>query len=191
MSVYDSSELRKGMKITMDGAPFLIVESQFVKPGKGQAFTRTKMRNMITGSIYERTFKQGEKFDKADLEERQMQYLYMEGEHFVFMDTVSYEQIRLSPEQLGENKYYLLDNTLCDILLFDSRPIGVTAPIFVELKVKSTEPGFKGDTSSNASKPAIMETGLEVGVPLFVNEGETLRIDTRTGEYVERVNTKK
>lgn len=183
----DTSDLRKGTKVTIDGAPFVVIDFQFVKPGKGQAFTRTKMKNMITGAVLERTYKQGEKFEKADLEERQMEYLYPEGDVYVFMDQKTFDQVRLTPEQLGENKFYLLDNLVCDVLLFDGRPIGITPPVFVELKVTATEPGFKGDTSSGASKPATMQTGLSISVPLFINEGELLRVDTRTGEYVERV----
>ena len=183
----DTSDIRKGLKVTFDGVPYVFIDFQFVKPGKGQAFTRSKLRNMLTGAVIERTFKQGEKFDKADIEERQMQYLYIEGDKYVFMDTGNYEQTYLSAEQLGDNKFYLLDNTNCDILLFEGRPIGVTPPIFVELKVTETEPGFKGDTSGNTTKQAKLETGLSVAVPLFINEGETLKIDTRTGEYVERV----
>ena len=183
----DTSDIRKGLKITLDGVPFVFVDFQFVKPGKGQAFTRSKLRNMLTGAVIERTWKQGEKFDKADIEERQMQYLYPEGDKYVFMDTGNYEQFYLSVEQLADNKYYLLDGTMVDILLFEGRPIGVTPPIFVELKVTETEPGFKGDTSGNTTKIAKMETGLQINVPLFVNQGETLKIDTRTGEYVERV----
>ena len=185
--MYDTSDIRKGLKITIDGVPFVFIDFQFVKPGKGQAFTRTKLRNMLTGAVIERTWKQGEKLEKADIEERQMQYLYPEGDKFVFMDTGNYEQFFLSEEQIGDNKFYLLDSTMVDILLFEGRPIGVTPPIFVELKVVETEPGFKGDTSGNTTKPARLETGLTVNVPLFVNEGETLKVDTRTGEYVERV----
>jgi len=185
--MYDTSDIRKGVKITMDGNPYVVVDFQFVKPGKGQAFTRTKLRNMITGNVVDRTFKTGEKLEKADLEERQMQYLYLEGEHYVFMDTSTYEQVRLNHAQMADNKHYLQDGMLVDVLLFEGNPIGVTPPIFVELKVTSTEPGFKGDTSGGTTKPATLETGLLVQVPLFVNEGETLRIDTRTASYVERV----
>lgn len=185
--MYDTSDIRKGLKITIDGVPFVFVEFQFVKPGKGQAFTRSKMRNMISGSIMEKTWKQGEKFPRADLEERQMQFLYKEGEDFVFMDTGNYEQIQLGADQMADTAEYLLDGTMVDILLFEGRAIGITPPTFVELKVVETEPGFKGDTSGNTGKPATMNTGLKVQVPLFVNEGETIRIDTRTGEYVERV----
>ncbi|MEZ4256011.1 MAG: elongation factor P [Polyangiales bacterium] len=188
--MYDTSDIRKGLKVTIDGQPYNVVYFQFVKPGKGQAFTRTKLKNMVTGNVLERTFKSGEKLEKADLEAREMQFLYKEGESFVFMDNTSYEQLHISAEQLGDNQYYLLDNTTVEVLLYEGRPIDVTPPVFVELKVISTEPGFKGDTSGNPSKPARMETGLVVNVPLFINEGETLKIDTRTGEYSERVNRK-
>ena len=182
----DTTDLRKGFKLVIDRQPYIVVESQFVKPGKGQAFFRTKMKNMMTGSTLERTYKSGEKLDKADTEERTMQYLYAEGDVRVFMDTTNYEQIRLSNEQLGDNVYYLLDGTEVDVMFFEGKPIGVTPPTFVELEVVSTEPGFKGDTSSNTTKPAELETGMVVNVPLFVNQGDRLKIDTRTGEYVER-----
>ena len=141
----------------------------------------------MTGAVIDRTFKSGEKVEKADTEERTMQYLYPEGDSRVFMDTQSYEQITLTNEQLGENVYYLLDGTQVDIMLFEGRPIGVSPPTFVELVVTETEPGFKGDTSSNTTKPATLETGLQVSVPLFVDTGDKLKIDTRTGAYVERV----
>ena len=183
----DTTDIKKGFKMLIDGAPFAVVDHQFVKPGKGQAFVRTKLKNMITGAVLDRTFKSGEKLDKADTEERTMQYLYPEGDVYVFMDTETYDQMRLTGEQLGENVHYLLDNMEIDVMLFEGRPIGVTPPTFVELEVIETEPGFKGDTSSNTTKPAKLQTGLEVQVPLFVNAGEKLKIDTRTGTYVERV----
>jgi elongation factor P len=186
--MYDTSDIRKNLKITMDGVPFVVVDFQFVKPGKGQAFTRTKMRNMMTGNVIERTFKSGEKLTPADLEERQMQYLYPEGTDYVFMDQSSYEQMNISSEQLGEGRFFLQDNTVVSVLLFSGRPIGITPPTFVEMKVVETEPGFKGDTASNTTKAAKLETGFSVQVPLFVNEGDVLKVDTRTGEYVERVN---
>jgi len=184
--MYETSDFRKGLKVQIEGVPFEIVYFQFVKPGKGQAFTRTKMRNMISGTILERTFKSGEKLEKADLEERQMQYLYPEDGFYVFMDTTSYEQLRLSPEQLGENKYYLLDNLMCSVLVFNEKAIGVTPPNFVELEIVETEPGFKGDTSGGTTKPAKCSTGLEIQVPLFINQGEIVKVDTRSGEYAER-----
>lgn len=183
----DTTDIKKGFKIVIDGVPFTFIEFQFVKPGKGQAFVRSKLRNMLTGSVLERTWKSGEKFDKADVEELQMQYLYPEGDGRVFMDTQTYDQLTLSNEQLGETAFFLLDGTLVDVLFFSGRPIGVTPPTFVELVVVETEPGFKGDTSGNVQKPARLSTGLQVTVPLFVNEGDKLKIDTRTSEYVERV----
>lgn len=185
--MYDTSDLRKNLKIVIDGAPYTVVESQFVKPGKGQAFTRTKLKNLITGAVLERTFKSGEKLEKADMEERQMQYLYPEGDQYVFMDTGTYEQLSFSGEQLGDTPAYLQDGMMVDVLFWSDRPIGVTPPMFVELEVVDTEPGFKGDTSSNVMKPATVSSGKIVQVPLFVNQGDVLKIDTRTGEYVERV----
>ena len=183
----DTGDIKKNFKILLDGAPWAVVEHQFVKPGKGQAFIRTKLKNMITGNVIDRTYKSGEKLDKADTEERTMQYLYAEGEDFVFMDNETYDQMRITKEQLAENVFYLLDNMEVDVMLFEGRPIGVTPPTFVELECVETEPGFKGDTSSNTTKPATVSTGLTVNVPLFVNQGDVLKIDTRTGDYVERV----
>lgn len=185
--MYETSDIKKNLKIQIDGSPYAVVEFQFVKPGKGTAFTRTKLKNMITGAVLERTFRTGEKLEPADMAERQMQFLYKEGESFVFMDTSSYDQLHLSAEQLGDSQFYLIDGLMVDVLLFNDRPIGVTPPNFVELKVIETEPGFKGDTSSNTTKPAKLETGLEVQVPLFVEQDEVLKIDTRTGSYSERV----
>jgi elongation factor P len=184
--MYETSDIRKGLKVQMEGTPYEVIYFQFVKPGKGQAFTRTKLRNMISGAVLERTFKSGEKLEKADLEERTMQYLYPEDGFYVFMDTGTYDQMRLSEQQLGDNKYYLIDGLMCSVLIYNDAAIGVTPPNFVELEVIETEPGFKGDTSGNTTKPAKFATGLEVQVPLFINQGEILRIDTRTGEYAER-----
>jgi elongation factor P len=185
--MYDTSDFRKNLKIVMDGAPWVIIDYQFVKPGKGQAFTRTKLRNMITGSVLERTFKSGEKFEKADMEERQMQYLYPEGDQYVFMDTSNYNQLNLTREVLGDTPGYLQDGMMVDVLFWSERVIGVTPPIFVELEVTDTEPGYKGDTTSSVMKNATLSSGKVVQVPLFVNQGDLLKIDTRTGEYVERV----
>lgn len=184
--MYDTSDIKKGLKIQIDGQPYNIVESQFVKPGKGQAFTRTKMKNLITGSVLEKTFKTGEKLEPADVEERTMQYLYPEADRWVFMDTSTYDQVSLGADELEGTKEYLLDGMAVDVLFFSGRPIGVTPPNFVELEVVETEPGFKGDTSSNTTKPAKLSTGLTVQVPLFIEQGEVLKIDTRTGSYVER-----
>ena len=185
--MYDTSDLRKNLKLTIDGQPYVVIEAQFVKPGKGQAFTRTKMKNMITGNMLERTYKTGEKLEKADIEERKMQYLYPEDDMYVFMDERTYDQVRVTREQMGDNALYLLDNVVCDVLFYDGRPIGVTPPVFVEMDIVETEPGFKGDTSGNTTKPAKCTTGLQIQVPLFVNQGEWVKIDTRTGGYVERV----
>lgn len=189
--MYDTSDIRKGLKVQMDRTPYAVVDFQFVKPGKGQAFTRTKLRNMLTGAVIERTFRSGEKLEKADLEERTMQFLFKEDAHYVFMDNTTYDQVRLEEAQLGENKYYLKDNLEVDVLLFGGNPIGVTPPNFVELLITQSEPGVKGDTTSGATKPATLETGLTINVPLFVNEGEVVKVDTRTGQYVERVSIKK
>ena len=183
----DTTDIKKGFKMLINGQPYAVVDHQFVKPGKGQAFIRTKLKNMMTGAVIDRTFKSGEKLEKADTEERTMQYLYPEGDMYVFMDNETYEQMRISKDVLAENTYYLLDNMNIDVMLFEGKPIGVTPPTFVELEVVETEPGFKGDTSGNTTKPATLTTGLQVNVPLFVNQGDMLKIDTRTGEYVERV----
>lgn len=187
MASYGMNDVKNGMKILVNNEPSVITDTEYVKPGKGQAFTRTKLRNMITGNVLERTFKSGEKLQKADLEVRQMTFLYPEGDRYVFMDTESYEQTYLDAESLGDGRYYLQDNMQVEVLLWNEKPIGVTPPTHVELKVRETEPGFKGDTSSNTLKPATLETGVQVMVPLFINEGDVLRVDTRTGEYVERV----
>jgi elongation factor P len=185
--VYDTSDIKKGLKVTIDGNPYSVVEFQFVKPGKGQAFTRTKLKNLLTGAVLERTFRSGDRLAPADVEQLQMQFLYKEGDMFVFMDTSTYEQVQLTPELIGDAANYMIDGLMVDVLFISGRPVGATPPTFVELKVIQTDPGFKGDTSGNTTKPAIVETGLEVPVPLFINEGETLRIDTRTGAYCERV----
>jgi elongation factor P len=185
----DTTDIKKGFKMLLDGQPYSVVEHQFVKPGKGQAFVRTRLKNMITGNTLERTFKSGEKVDKAECEEVEMQYLFPEGDDYVFMDTQSYEQMRISAEDLGDNKFFLLDNMNVYVMLFQGRPIGITPPTFVVLQVVETEPGFKGDTSGNTTKIAKLSTGLQVNVPLFVEQDEMLKIDTRTGEYVERVKS--
>lgn len=185
--MYDISDIRKNLKLLIDGSPFTVIEFQFVKPGKGQAFTRTKLRNMITGNVIERTFKVSDKLEKADITNIQMQFLYPEGDRYVFMDTQTYEQTHLTADQLGDSRFFLQDNMNVDVLLWNEKPIGVTPPTFVELVVKETEPGFKGDTSTNTLKAAKMSTGVTVMVPLFINEGDLLKIDTRTGDYVERV----
>ena len=185
--MYDSSDLRKGLKIEIDGDPYVVVQFDFVKPGKGQALYKCRLKNMVSGAQFDKTYRSGEKINKADLEEVKMEYLYFDGEAYCFMNSSNYEQEFLTADQLGEAKDLLKDNTECDVLLFDGRPIGVTLPIFMELEVTKADPWIKGDTASGDSKPATLETGYQLQVPPFVEEGEILKIDTRTGEYVERV----
>jgi len=182
-----TSDLRKNLKILVDNDPYVIVEAQFVKPGKGTAFTKCKIKNLITGSVLERTWRSGESVDLADTENRRMEYLYAEGDHFVFMDQETYDQVHIEKELLGDDAQWLIDNLPVEVLFFNGRPVGVELPTFVELQITHCEPGVRGDTATGASKPATLSTGAVVQVPLFVNEGEWLKIDTRTGEYVERV----
>jgi elongation factor P len=183
----DSGDLKKGLKIELDGEPHAIVQFEFVKPGKGQALYKCKLKNMLTGAQFEKTFRSGEKFNKADLEEVEMEYLYSDGDRFCFMNTSTYDQEFIIDEQIGESKNFLKENTVCNVLLFEGRPIGVSLPYFIDLKVEKADPWVKGDTASGDSKPATLETGYVLNVPPFIQEGELIRIDTRTGEYVERV----
>jgi elongation factor P len=186
--MYETSDIRKGLKVLMDGQPYTIVEFQFVKPGKGAAFTRTKFKNLLSGNVIERNIRSGEKLEPANVEEREMQYLYKEGDDFVFMDESTYEQVAVTAEVVGDDHDLLKDNLKVMVLFFNERAVGVTLPTFVVLRVVSTEPGARGDTTGNVLKPAILETGAEIGVPLFIKQGDTLKIDTRTKSYVERVN---
>jgi elongation factor P len=185
--MYESSDIRKGLKIQMDGNPYTVVEFQFVKPGKGTAFTRTKIKNLKTGAVLDRTFRSGEKLEPANIEEREMQFLYHEGDNYHFMDNATYDQSFISADDIGDSGQFMPDNLNVNVMFFDDAPIGVTLPNFVELEVAHTEPGVKGDTASGATKPATLTTGAVINVPLFVEEGETLKIDTRTSEYIERV----
>ncbi len=185
--MYTVADLKKGLKITLDGDPYLVIAFDFAKPGKGQALYRTKMRNMITGSILDRTYRSGETFEPASLEDRKMQYLYKEDDHFVFMDNLNYEQYRMGEVTVGDAKNYLTDNLPVDLLLFSDKAISVDVPNFVNLRVAQTDPWVKGDTSGSDSKPATVETGYVLRVPPFIEEGELIVIDTRTGEYSTRV----
>jgi len=185
--MYDTSDIRKGLKVLMDGQPFTVVEFQFVKPGKGSAFTRTKFKNLLTGAVIEKNIRSGEKLEPANVEEREMQYLYKDGEDFVFMDSASYEQVTITGEVVGDDDDMLKDNLPCAVLFFNDRAVGLSLPNFIVAEVIKTEPGARGDSTGNVTKPAIVETGAEVQVPLFINEGDMLRIDTRTKAYVERV----
>lgn len=190
-TTYDTSDLRKNLKIMIDGNPFVVLEAQFVKPGKGAAFTRTRMKNLITGGVIERNIRSGEKLPGADVEDREVTYLYKEGaDAYVFMDKASYEQTNVSADLVDDAWKYLKENLSCYVTFYNGRPISVVLPNFVELKVTHTEPGHRGDTATGASKNATVETGATLQVPLFINENETLRIDTRTGDYIERVRGK-
>ncbi len=181
-----SNDFKTGLTIEIDGDVFQIVEFQHVKPGKGNAFVRTKIKNVRTGGVVERRFNAGEKVEKAHLERREMQYLYKDGDQFVVMDTESYEQIMLSAVQIGDEVKWLKENMNLAVLLYNTEVIGVDMPNTVELKVTETEPGVKGDTATGGTKAAIVETGASVQVPFFINEGDVLVIDTRTGSYVSR-----
>jgi len=182
-----TSEFRKGSKIEFKGDPYEIIDFQHVKMGRGGAIVRTKMKNIRTGSTIEETFKGGEKLNTPNLEEKSMQYLYNQDEMYFFMDMENYEQIPLSFEQLGESKKFLKENMEVKILYYSSTPLTVQLPIFVELTIAKTAPGVKGDTASGGSKPAVLETGLTVKVPFHLNEGDIIKLDTRTSEYIERV----
>lgn len=187
--MYSAADLRKGLKIILDNEPYLVIVFDFTKPGKGQALYRTKMRNMITGSIIDRTYRSGETFEPAQLEERTMQYLYKEDNKYFFMDNLNFEQTAIDEVALGDAKNYLIDNLQVDVLLFREKAIGVEIPNFVNLRVTNTDPWAKGDTSGSDSKPATVETGYQLRVPPFIEEGELITIDTRTGEYSTRVKS--
>lgn len=185
--MYTAADLRKGLKITLDNDPYIVIAFDFSKPGKGQALYRTKMRNMVNGTIIDRTYRSGETFEPAHLEERTMQFLYKEDTNFCFMDNQTYEQTAISGDELGDAKNFLIDNLQVEVLLFRERPIGVNLPNFVNLRVFQTDPWAKGDTTGSDSKPAVLETGYVLRVPPFIEEGELITIDTRTGEYSTRV----
>lgn len=182
-----ASDLRKGLKLDIDGIPFIIIEFDFSKPGKGQALYRCKMRNMINGNQTLKTYRSGDKFKKASLEERKMQYLYNQGDEYHFMDTETYDQLFLTEDKLGDNKFFLQDNMTVEVLFFAEQAIDITLPIFVELNVTRADPWAKGDTSGTDTKPIEVETGYKLQVPPFVDEGDKIQIDTRTGAYVTRV----
>lgn len=186
--MYQTTDFRKGLKIEIEGKPYIIVEFQHVNPGKGSAFVRTKLRNLETGQVLERTFKAGvDTVQRPDMEEKEMEYMYNDPDGYNFMDQKTYESIHLTHDQVGDAKNYLQEGIKIFILYYNERPISLDLPNFVSLRVQETDPGLKGDTASGGMKKAIMETGLQVNVPLFVTEGELLKIDTRSGEYVERV----
>jgi len=186
--MYLASDLKKGLKFEIDGDPYVIIGFEFKKPGKGQSLYKCKLKNMITGAQFERTYRSGDKFNKADLEEQEMEYLYADKDSYCFMNTSNYEQHFLNKEQVGDATDLLKDNTVCTILLYNGLPIGITLPNFINLQVVESEPWAKGDTATGSTKPAILETGIEVQVPPFIDKGQMIKIDTRTREYVERAN---
>lgn len=187
--MYSTSDFKKGLKVLLEGQPYSIVDFQHVKPGKGNQFTRTKLKNMLTGSNLEKTFKSGEKFEVPDVATRDCQFLYKDETGFNFMDKENYSQIAMHEDDLGDNKFYLIENLEVTVIFFNDRAIGIDCPTTVKLKVTETDPGHKGNTVTGAFKPATLETGLVVHVPLHINIGDTLKVDTRTGEYIERSNS--
>ncbi len=187
MGLYSTNEFRSGLKILIDGVPFSIIDNEFVKPGKGQAFNRVKMRNLKTGRVIEKTFKSGETVESADISEVEMQFLYNDGNVWHFMDQKSYEQHEIPTDAVGDAALWIKEQDLCMVLLWNGVALSVVPPNFVVLEIVETDPGVRGDTSGGGGKPAKLETGAVVRVPLFVQTGEFIKVDTRTGEYVSRV----
>jgi elongation factor P len=183
-----TSDFRRGIKITYKGEPCEVVEFLHAKMGRGGALVKTKLKNLITGAVLDDTFRSGEKFEPPHLEEKEMQYLYEQDGMYYFMDTETYEQVPLSEDQFGEAKKWTKENMTINVLYYQGKPISIEPQMFVELEVAETDPGFKGDTASGGNKPAVMETGAQVKVPFHINVGDVLKIDTRTGEYIERVS---
>lgn len=181
-----AGDFRNGVTFEMDGNVYSIIEFQHVKPGKGAAFVRTKIRNVISGAVTEKTFNPNDKYPTAFIERKDMEYLYNDGDLYYFMDSETYEQLPISPNVLGDNFRFVKENMVCKVLSYKGNVFGIESPNFVELQVTETEPGVKGDTATNVTKPATLETGAEIKVPIFINEGEMIRVDTRTGEYMER-----
>ena len=184
---YQTSDFRNGLKVELDGYPYIMTYFQFVKPGKGTAFTRTKLKNMLTGSVIERTFRTGETLEAADVEDQGMEYLYNDGEFYHFMNTETYDQIQIPEATLGEDATFLTENLQVQILFYKGRPVNMELPNFIESAIEYCEPGVKGNTATGAVKPATITSGATVNVPLFVEQGEVIRIDTRTKAYVGRV----
>jgi elongation factor P len=187
MATFSTNEFKGGLKVMVDGDPCSIIENEFVKPGKGQAFNRVKLRNLKTGRVIERTFKSGETLEGADVIDTEMQYLYNDGEQWHFMVPESFEQYAADADVVGDAKKWLKEQDVCIVTLYNGVPISVTPPNFVELTIVETDPGVRGDTSGGGGKPATLDTGAVVRVPLFVQTGEVIKVDTRTGEYVSRV----
>ncbi|MCP4660428.1 MAG: elongation factor P [bacterium] len=186
MATYSTNQFKSGLKVMLDNDPCSIIENEFVKPGKGQAFSRVKLRNLKTGRVLEKTFKSGESIEAADVHETTMQYLYTDGEAWHFMVPATFEQYAANEAAMGDTVKWIREEDTCDVTLWNNTPISVTSPMFVNLKVTETDPGLKGDTSSGGNKAATLETGAVIRVPLFIQVGEVLKVDTRTGEYVSR-----
>ena len=182
----DTSDIRKGVKMMYEGQPYIVVDFQFVKPGKGQAFTRTKMKNLLTGGTLERNIRSGEKFEPADVEDRSLQYIYPEGDMFVFMNSVSGDQVSVHKDVVAQDAELLIDGIEVVITIYKGNPVSITLPPHIVVQITETEPGVKGDTATNVSKPAKISTGATVAVPLFINEGEWIKVDTRNRSYLER-----
>ncbi len=185
--MYSASDLRKSLKIEIDNEPYIVTDFDFCKPGKGQALYRCKLKNMLTGATMDRTYRSADKLGKPNLRQKEVIYSYTDGTHHVFMDAETYEEIRVTDDMLGDQKYFVSDDMDCSMLVYEDRPIEVTLPVFVEKEIVETEPGARGDTATNVTKPAKIDNGYEIQVPLFVNQGDVVRIDTRTGQYSERV----
>lgn len=186
--MYETSDFKKGLRIMVEGSPYSVVDFQHVKPGKGNQFSRTKLKNLLTGQLLERTFKSGEKFDVPDVHNREMGFLYKDENGYTFMDKENFEQITINETTVGESKFYLIENLDVVILFYNDKPVSIDVPKAVNLRVAQTDPGMKGDTVTGATKPATLETGLVVKVPLHISEGDLLRVDSTTGDYVSRVN---
>ncbi|RMD85043.1 MAG: elongation factor P [Lentisphaerae bacterium] len=188
--MYTASDLRKGLKIQIDGQPWIITKFEFTKPGKGQAIYRCWLKNMLTGTTMERAYRSGDRFEVPNLQEREMTYLYHDGRNYIFSDNETYEEVSVSEELLGDKKYFLEENAECKVLFFNDQPVDIEIPVFIIKEIVYTEPGVRGDTATNVTKPAKLDNDYEIQVPLFVNIGDLVKIDTRTGEYVERVKNK-
>lgn len=188
MATYKTSDFRKGLKVQIDGEPYVMIEMNFVKPGKGNALYKCKLKNLIRNTTLDRTYKGGDSLEAADVEEIDTQFLYRQGDNFVFMDNNTYEQYELSADQVDDAWRFLKEGMPCSMTLYNDNPITMTPPNHVELKILETEPGAKGDTATNVTKPAKVETGAEFQVPIFIKEGNVVKVDTRTGDYVERVS---
>lgn len=186
MSSYSTNEFRSGMKVMLEGDPCVIVDNETVKPGKGQAFNRVKLRNLNSGRVWERTFKSGESLEAADVRDQDMEYLYTDGEFWHFMDPSTFEQYQADQKAVGDSAKWLKEQDTCQVTLFNGAPLAVAPPNHVELEIVETDPGLKGDTAQGGTKPATLSTGAVVKVPLFLSEGEVIRVDTRTGEYLSR-----